>query len=155
MKVGIAADHAGYQLKSLLLNSLPEVSFHDFGVHSDVRTDYPDQASKLALAVSQKQLAYGIALCATGIGMAIVANKFPAVRAAVCWSTATCKLAKTHNNANIICLGAQHIDQQDAVRWVREWLNAEFDDTSRHAQRLQKIATLETVLGSSTAELNS
>ena len=155
MKGGIAADHAGYQLKSLLINSLPEASFHDFGVHSDARADYPDYASKLALAVSQRQVDYGIALCSTGIGMAIVANKFPAVRAAVCWSAATCKLAKEHNNANIICLGAQHVEHQDAVRWVQEWLNTEFVDKSRHAQRLQKITTLETVLGANTAGLDS
>lgn len=153
MKVGISADHAGYRLKSLLISSLTEVSFCDFGTHTEAKVDYPDYASKLALAVSRRDLVCGIALCATGIGMAIVANKFPAVRAALCWSAATCELAKTHNDANIICLGAQHVADTDAVLWARTWLAAKFSDASRHAQRLQKITALEKVLGISTTAL--
>ena len=153
MKVGITADHAGYQLKSLLISSLQDVSFCDFGAHADVSVDYPDYAAKLALAVSQRKLACGVALCATGIGMAIVANKFPAVRAAVCWNATTCEVARTHNDANILCLGAQHVDHRQAVIWVRAWLDVKFTDAGRHARRLQKIATLETVLGASTAAL--
>ena len=153
MKVGIAADHAGYQLKSLLISSLSDVSFCDFGTHADVSVDYPDYAAKLALAISQRELVYGIALCATGIGMAIVANKFPAVRAAVCWNASTCEAARIHNDANILCLGAKHIKHSQALRWVQVWLEAKFSDTGRHARRLQKITTLETVLGVSTAAL--
>lgn len=153
MKIGIAADHAGYQLKSLLKGSLNDVSFCDFGTHASASVDYPDYAAKLALAISQRELVYGIALCATGIGMAIVANKFPAVRAAVCWDAATCEAARTHNNANILCLGAKHVEHSQALRWVQIWLDTKFSDTGRHARRLQKITTLETVLGASTAAL--
>ncbi|MDE3268731.1 MAG: RpiB/LacA/LacB family sugar-phosphate isomerase [Pseudomonadota bacterium] len=155
MPIGIASDHAGLQLKALLIRSLADVSFHDFGANTDASVDYPDYASKLALAVSQGQLAGGVAICATGIGMAIVANKFPAVRAAVCWSEKTCQLAKEHNDANILCLGAQHVRHEDSVRWVQTWLAAKFSDADRHARRVQKIATLEQSLGICTTKLTN
>ena len=137
MKIGIAADHAGRGLKELLITALNPAP-RDFGVRDEGSVDYPDYAAPLAQAVAAGELDRGIAICATGIGMAIVANRFPHVRAAVIWDEQSCLLSRAHNDANLLCLGAKLLDHQQAINWTHKWLNAPFSEAERHRRRITK-----------------
>ncbi len=141
MKIGIAADHAGRELKELLvavLNPAPQ----DYGVHDEGAVDYPDYACPLAQAVDRGELDRGIAICGTGIGMAIVANRFKNVRAAAIWSEQTCLIARTHNDTNVLCLGARLLDNKQAVRLTQLWLDTPFSNAERHCRRIAKTAAV-------------
>lgn len=149
MKIGIASDHAGYQLKEYLKVSLPNIQWVDFGPASEARVDYPDFASALCQAIettpklaSTSKPRVGILVCGSGIGMAIAANKFPGVRAAHVESETTAKLAKQHNDANILCLGQRITPPNIAKGIVNAWLESKFEG-GRHELRLQKIHKLE------------
>ena len=137
MKIGIAADHAGRELKQLFITTLNPVP-RDYGVHDERVVDYPDYACSLAKAVDCGELERGIAICGTGIGMAIVANRFVNVRAAAIWSEQTCLLSRTHNDTNIICLGARLLDPKQALRWTQLWLSTSFSGEERHRRRVAK-----------------
>lgn len=115
----------------------------DYGVDDDATVDYPDWAEVLSRDVSRGQLDFGIAICGTGMGMAIVANKFSNVRAVSIWNEQTCRLSRTHNDANVLCLGARVIDHNQAVAWTKIWLNTPFSGDERHRRRVGKIKTLE------------
>ena len=145
-KIGIAADHAGKELKQLICDflKLTEYEVVDFGVESSIdrSVDYPDYAAILAEQVSNGKILKGIAICGTGIGMSIVCNKFPNVRAAVIWDDFTARMSRMHNNANIICLGARSINHHRAVALVKIWLETEYEE-GRHEERIKKIKTLE------------
>lgn len=141
MLVGVVADHAGKQLKDALIASA-EDGLQDFGVSDDGAVDYPDYAKQLALQVSCGKIDHGVAICATGIGMSIVANKVAGVRAALVWNDSVCRLARTHNNANIMCIGAQTTNLAQTLDWLKIWLTTEFAG-QRHARRLEKINQLE------------
>ena len=143
MKIGIAADHAGRELKELLITTLNPVP-RDFGVSDEGAVDYPDYAAPLAQAVDAGELDRGIAICATGIGMAIVANRFPQVRAAVIWDEQSCLLSRAHNDANLLCLGARLLDHQQAVNWTHKWLTTPFSEAERHRRRVAKTAEVNT-----------
>ncbi len=137
MKIGIAADHAGRELKRLLVAALAPTP-HDYGVHGEEEVDYPDYARRVAQAVDGGAIARGIAICGTGIGMAIVANRFHNVRAANVWSEQTCLLSRTHNDANVLCLGARLLDHRQALKWAQLWLDTSFHDEERHRRRVAK-----------------
>lgn len=137
MKIGIAADHAGRELKQLLVATLRPVP-RDYGVHDERVVDYPDYARPLAKAVDCGELERGIAICGTGMGMVIVANRFINVRAVAVWSEQTCLLSRTHNDANIICLGARLLAPKQALRWTQLWLSTSFSDEERHRRRVAK-----------------
>ena len=137
MKIGIAADHAGRELKQLLITTL-KPALQDYGTHDEGVVDYPDYAYLLAKAVDEGKLNRGIAICGTGIGMAIVANRFANVRAANVWSKQTCQLSRMHNDANILCLGARLLDHEQAIEWTQLWLNTAFNNEERHRRRLAK-----------------
>lgn len=141
MLVGVVADHAGKQLKDELVAG-GEGELQDFGVSGDRAVDYPDYARQLALQVSGGKIDYGIAICATGVGMSIVANKIVGVRAALVWSDSVCQLARMHNDANVMCIGAQTTNLAQALGWLKIWLTTEFAG-QRHARRLEKINQLE------------
>ena len=141
MKIGIAADHAGRELKQLLIATLNPAP-QDYGVHDEGEVDYPDYARSLAQAVAEGELERGIAICGTGIGMAIVANRFANVRAANVWSEQTCLLSRTHNDANILCLGARLLDHQQVVRWTQLWLATDFSGEERHRRRIAKTESV-------------
>lgn len=140
MRIGIASDHAGRALKGLIIASIDGVI--DYGVSEEGDVDYPDYAQLLSRDVSCGQLDFGIAVCGTGIGMAIVANKFKNVRAALVWSEDTCRLSREHNDANILCLGARVLNHEQAVAWTKTWLSTPFVG-GKHERRLQKIAGIE------------
>ena len=146
MKIGIASDHAGYTLKEYIKKRFRETGLKhtliDYGTDSIDPVDYPDYASKIASKVSKGELDAGILICGTGIGMCIVANKYPGVRAGIAYSDETASLLKRHNNANIICLGGRTMDFESAFRWVVIWLESKFEG-GRHKRRIDKISSIE------------
>lgn len=146
MKIGIASDHRGYQMKNRMLQLLESIDNVDGRVDygpQDVSTvDYPDYAALVAKGVASGEVDRGILICGTGIGMCITANKFSGVRAATCHDSVTAEYSRLHNDANVLCLSADQLSDQLADQIVRIWLKTEFEQ-GRHARRLQKIADLE------------
>ena len=142
--IGLGADHAGVHLKEILKGWL-EGHGHkvlDFGTHGDASVDYPDYASAVAEALLDGSAERGILVCGTGIGMAIAANKVPGVRAATCPDVLTARLAREHNDTNVLALGARIVGHQDAIEIVRVWLETAFAG-ERHVRRLAKLAAIE------------
>jgi len=145
MKICIASDHAGYKMKEYIKKRLSEeygYEIIDFGTYSEESVDYPDYGSKVAEAVSKGEFKYGILICGTGLGMCIVANKYPGVRAGVAYSDEAASLLKRHNNANIICLGGRTMNFEEAFKRVLIWLNENFEG-GRHKRRVDKIINIE------------
>ena len=142
-KIAIGADHAGFDLKEKIASYLRDKGFEllDYGTNSTESTDYPDYAYATAKSVSDNIADEGILVCGTGIGMSMVANKLPGVRAALCNSAETAKLAKEHNNANLLCLGSR-IENSDPIEDIIDiWLETQFE-AGRHEKRVEKIHTL-------------
>ena len=144
MKIAIASDHRGFQMKCRLQQTIETLGFEldDMGPESGDSVDYPDYAARVAASVAADEHDRGILICGTGIGMCITANKFPGVRAAPCHDTVTAEYSRLHNDANIICLSANQLSDQLAEQVVQIWLSTDFEE-GRHARRLQKIADIE------------
>lgn len=144
MKIALASDHAGYaekeRLKPLLLELGLDVD--DLGTTSEASVDYPDYAHKVAEAVAQGRADQGVLVCGSGTGMAITANKVPGVRAAVAWSEETARLARQHNDANVMAIGARTTPAAEIPAIVRAWFSADFEGL-RHAERIEKIRRIE------------
>lgn len=142
--VVIGSDHGGLELKASVSEALRQrgLDVVDLGTDNDDSVDYPDFAEKVAGSVSRGEAACGILVCGTGIGMSIVANKFPGVRAALVTDEYMARMAKEHNNANILVLGGRVLEAMSAARIVAVWLDAVFEG-GRHQRRLDKIAQLE------------
>jgi ribose 5-phosphate isomerase B len=142
--VVIGSDHGGLELKATVSEGLRQrgLEVTDLGTDNGDAVDYPDFAEKVAGAVSRGEAACGVLVCGTGIGMSIVANKFPGVRAALVTDEYMARMAKEHNNANILVLGGRVLDGMTACRIVSVWLDARFEG-GRHQRRLDKIALLE------------
>ena len=140
MKIGIGADHAGYQYKEQIKRFLTErgEEVQDFGTDSEEAVDYPPIMRQVAVAVAQGDCDRGIVLGGSGNGEAIVANRVRGVRCALCWSAETAKLAREHNDANVISMGQRLISLETALEIVRIWLEAPFEG-GRHARRIQQI----------------
>lgn len=140
----IGSDHGGLELKEAIKASLTScgVAVEDFGTYNGESVDYPDFAEKVAGAVSRGEAELGILICGTGIGMSIVANKFPGVRAALATDVFMAQMAKVHNNANILVLGGRVLPVDLATRMVNVWLDSAYEG-GRHQQRLEKISRLE------------
>ena len=145
-KIGIAADHAGKELKQLIGEFVRMKNYEvvDYGVAVDSAksVDYPDYAAILSADVGSGKLDLGVLICGTGIGMCITANKFPGVRAACVWDEFTARMSRAHNDANIICLGARVINHHRAAELVNLWLDTSFEG-NRHKARLDKIREIE------------
>jgi ribose 5-phosphate isomerase B len=145
-KIGLAADHAGRELKLQLKQFLIDtnIPFHDYGVADSCEdpVDYPDYAALLAQAVSRGEVDGGIAVCGSGIGMAITANKFPGVRAVSAWDNWSCSKGREHNNSNIICLASRQLSFSQAIELVHLWVMTPYIG-ERHDHRLEKIQRLE------------
>lgn len=141
--IALGSDHAGYEYKERIKTLLEELNlpFKDFGTNSRVSTDYPDYAHNVAQAVSSGECDRGILVCGTGIGMAIVANKHRGVRAAACESSASARLARQHNNANVLALGERITGWETAADIVRIFLSTPFEG-GRHEGRVEKISKL-------------
>ena len=141
----IGSDHAAYALKEKVKAYLAERSMdiEDAGCHSEDSVDYPDVGIKVASLVSSGKFSRGILMCGTGIGMSMVANKFPHVRAALCSDPFSAMMSRRHNNANILVMGARVIGEALALEIVRAWLETSFDG-GRHQRRLDKFDRLDT-----------
>ncbi len=138
MKLAIACDHAGYELKEALKQAFPQHSFTDFGTNGIASMDYPDTGFPAAQAVASGECEMGILICGSGIGMSITANKVPGVRAALCSITDTAKLSRMHNNANILVLAGRFTAIPYAIEIVSTWLETPFEG-GRHQNRINKI----------------
>jgi len=144
MRIAIGSDHAGFAMKQAIVGLLSELGHNheDFGCFNSSSVDYPDIARPVAEAVSQKKFDHGILICSTGIGMSIVANKVPGIRAAVCHDTFSARRAREHNDANVLCLGEWVIGQGLMREIVTTYLSADFVG-GRHARRVEKIHAME------------
>ena len=138
--VCIASDHAGFDLKEIIKNHLidKDVSIYDIGPYNDQSVDYPDYAKKVARNVCSKRTNIGILVCGSGTGMAMSANKFRKIRAAVCYNSASTRLSRTHNNANILALGSRLTNNKKALKLVNIFLSTKFEG-GRHLRRVKKI----------------
>lgn len=141
MRVPIASDHAGYKLKYYLIEKISgtEIELDDFGTDSEESVDYPDYIHPLASAVNDGRYEMGIIICGSGQGAAMVANKYPGVRAALCWNVEQARMSRLHNNANIIALPGRYIEFDTAVEAVKVFLSTSFE-AGRHVKRVEKIA---------------
>ncbi len=137
----IASDHAGYEMKQVLKRELQSlgIPLEDLGVHDTDAVDYPDMADALATAVSASDGRRGLLLCGTGIGASIAANRHRRVRAALCHSAETARMARQHNDANVLVLGGRMIDAETARECLRIFLDTAFDG-GRHIPRVAKLA---------------
>lgn len=144
MRIAVASDHRGYQVKSKILTQIVELGHEpiDLGPDNPESVDYPDFAALVAGAVSRKQVDRGILICGTGMGMSIVANKFCGVRAVPCHDDLTAEMSRRHNDANVLCLSADLLGERLVTRMVELWLTTEFEG-GRHARRLDKISQFE------------
>jgi ribose 5-phosphate isomerase B len=146
MRIAIASDHAGKDLKGHIVDylNLTDHTVLDYGVAADNvgSVDYPDYADIVASEVSNNRVDRGILICGTGIGMCITANKFPGVRATLIYDEFTSRMSRLHNDANVMCMGARTINHHRAIDFVKLWLATEFEE-GRHRARLAKISELE------------
>ena len=142
MKIAIASDHAGYELKEAIKAAFPEHKFEDFGTNSVDSMDYPDTGAPAAKAVAAGKAERGILICGSGIGMSITANKVRGIRAALCTNTDLARLSRIHNDANVLCLAGRFTAVPYALEIVNNWLNSAFEG-GRHQNRIEKIKLLE------------
>ena len=142
--IAIGSDHGGYELKEHVKKHLEErgIEVKDFGVFSEESVDYPDCARPVCEAVLNGEAERGILFCGTGIGISMAANKFNGIRAALCSDVFSAKMAKEHNNANVICLGGRVTGRELAFMIVDTFFDAEFQG-GRHQTRIDKIHAIE------------
>ena len=140
MSIGVASDHAGYELKTKVIKHLESKGCvaHDFGTDSAESVDYPDYAHKLANAVESGSCQFGIAICGSGNGVNMTVNHHRKVRGALCWTPEIAALARQHNDANIISLPARFIEASIALQMVDVFLSTDFEG-GRHQRRVEKI----------------
>ncbi len=139
----VACDHAGLELKQALMTKHPNLQFKDLGTFTSDSCDYPDYALKCAKSVLENPGSLGLLICGTGIGMAISANKVPGVRAASVSEAFSARMAREHNQAQILCLGARVVDLARASECLLAFLNAKVDSSERHARRVVKMMKLD------------
>jgi len=145
MRIAIASDHRGYELKKRLLHSLEKLGHqvNNLGANSQESTDYPDFAFAVAETVGKGQADRGILICGTGIGMCMAANKVQGVRAANCHDIITAELCRRHNDANVLCLSGDLLGEELVERLVKTFLTTDFEAGSRHSRRVDKIMKYE------------
>lgn len=141
MKLHLGSDHAGYVMKEQLKEFLRNFGYEtvDHGTHNLESTDYPDYAHNVAAAVEEDSTTLGVLLCGSANGVCMTANKHQGIRAALCWTPEIAKLARSHNNANIICVPARFVTEETAQAMLREFLNTPFEG-GRHELRVEKIS---------------
>lgn len=150
MKIGLAADHGGFELKLVLKKFLEEKSFEviDFGNTTyDAKDDYPDFAALLSKAIVKKEVERGILICGSGVGACVAANKFKGVRAAICHDAYSAHQGVEHDDINILCLGARIVGIELAKELVTEFVNAKFNEGGRFERRLKKVIQFEDDFG--------
>ena len=146
MRIAIASDHGGFEMKRLFLEHLESKGHKvtDFGSYTPDSVDYPDYAVVAAESVARGESDRAILLCTTGIGMSIAANKVRGIRAALCFNMEVASRSRTHNNANVLCLPGNYLDDRTAIRMVDVWLKESFR-RGRHKRRMDKIACYESL----------
>ncbi len=139
--VAIAADHAGFFYKEFLKEKLSAEGFlfQDFGTFSKDSVDYPDYIHPLGRAIQDRKMNAGIIICGSGNGASMVANRYPAVRSAICWNEEITKLARKHNNANVISIPSRFVSEEEALNMVRIFFTTGFEG-GRHETRVNKIS---------------
>lgn len=142
--IALGSDHGGYKLKEEVKRYLDEIGaeYKDFGTYNEERTDYPIYVKSVAESIVNKECDSGILICTTGNGVTIAANKYKGIRCANCFNEEMAKLAKAHNNANILAMPAGFVEAKEAILMVRMWLATEFMG-GRHSERLQMIEKIE------------
>ena len=146
MKIGVAADHNGYELKNLIRGLMSDACHEvtDVGPHElDPLDDYPDYAKPLAKGVSDGKYDRGIMICGSGVGASVAANKIKGVRAAVCHDIYSAHQGVEHDDMNILCLGSRIVGLEVAKELVKAFLNAEYTHEERHQRRLEKVIDIE------------
>jgi ribose 5-phosphate isomerase B len=140
MKIAIGSDHAGFELKEVLIDYLKSkrVDVSDKGTYSSDRADYPDYGHAVANSVINKEVTFGILMCGSGNGINISANKHKGIRSALCWNSEIAALARQHNDANILVLPARYISKEEAFKCVDVFLTEKFEG-GRHQDRINKI----------------
>ena len=143
MTIALASDHAGFPLKIEIKEYIQSSGFDvlDYGPETEERVDYPDYGSKVASAVSRGTYEKGILICGSGLGMSMVANRFSHVRAALCHNVEMARLARQHNDSNILVLGGRFLEPEEAFEILDTWLATDFEG-GRHTLRLQKLDSL-------------
>jgi len=146
--IAVGSDHAGYSLKQRLATELRTLGHEvlDLGAHDTDRVDYPDFGAAVGRAVAGAEADLGVCVCGSGIGIAMAANKVPGVRAAPVHDATSARLARQHNDANVLCFGERLLDPDVASEAVRAWLDAEFEG-GRHVGRVAKLAELDGSVG--------
>ena len=144
MKIAIGSDHAGFAGKEKIKLTLDElgIDYEDVGTYSTDSVDYPDFGAKVGESVSSGNAEQGIVVCGSGIGICIAANKIQGIRAAQAWSEETARLARQHNDANILSIGARVLPESEIPKIIKAWFEAEFEG-GRHQGRVEKISSLE------------
>jgi ribose 5-phosphate isomerase B len=145
MRIAVGADHAGFELKALIIDRLDQDAHQvlDLGTHSTEPVDYPDYARSVAEAVLRGDAERGILVCGSGVGASVAANKLPGIRAGLCHDTYSARQGVEHDDMNVLCLGARVIGPELALELVRTFLAARFSGEERHRRRLAKIEALE------------
>ncbi|MFW5771657.1 MAG: ribose 5-phosphate isomerase B [Spirochaetota bacterium] len=142
MKMAIGSDHAGVELKRFIQESIPEVDFIDVGTDSGESCDYPDYIKLVAQKIQRGEVDAGIAICGTGIGASLVANKHKGIRAALCTNEFMADMSRRHNNANVLVLGSRVVGLDLAQRIAQTFIKSGFEG-GRHQRRLDKLADIE------------
>lgn len=137
--IAIGADHAGFEYKELLRELLTENEVKDYGTFTADSVDYPDFAHPVAIAVEKGESDFGILLCGSANGVAMTANKHEGIRAAICWNEELAELARSHNDANVLCIPARYVSLELAKVITTKFLNTPFEG-GRHNNRVQKIS---------------
>lgn len=143
-KIAIGSDHAGFEAKERVKSELVTLGVEvvDKGSYSLDSVDYPDFGAAVAQAVASGEVERAVLVCGSGIGVSIAANKIPGARAALCWNEETARLAREHNDANVLCFGSRFIEPEQAARMVRIFLETDFAG-GRHTQRVEKLSALD------------
>ena len=142
-QIAIGSDHAGFKVKEFIKLKFSKLGYylHDYGAFSEESMDYPDSAHPVAKAVQSGAYKFGILICGSGNGVAIVANKYPGIRTALCWNEQITLLSRQHNDANIIALPARFITEEEAVKFALLFVTTAFEG-GRHQQRVNKISNM-------------
>ena len=138
MKISIGADHRGFQLKETIVKHFPQLEWIDQGTHTPERTDYPVYAQRVSKDVLEHRADVGILLCGSGVGVAMAANRFKGIYAAVCWNDTLARIAKEDDGSNVLVLPADFVAKEDAFLIVSAWLSATFKG-GRYQERLAMI----------------
>lgn len=141
IKIWVGADHAGFKLKQDLIKKFPQFEWQDLGTFSEESVDYPDYAAKVCEALKPEISnpgTFGLLICGSGEGMVIKANRYPWIRAALCWNEELARLSRAHNNANVLCLAARHVDPVINEKILEMFMSSPFEG-GRHQRRVEKL----------------